>query len=57
MTTGMAKTHGQVRLSTMSDEMIGPRMPPAPAKPAHTPTALSRSSGGNVEVAPIPGFS
>ena len=46
----MAKTHGQVKLSTTIDEPTRPRMPPAPAKPAQTPTARSRSSAGKLEV-------
>ena len=46
----MANTHGHVKLSTTMAEPSRPRMPPAPAKPAQTPTARSRSSAGKLEV-------
>ena len=49
-TTGMANTHGQLALSTTIAEPMSPRMPPAPAKPAQTPTARSRSPTGKLEV-------
>ena len=47
---GARNTQGQVKLSTTIDELSRPRMPPAPAKPAQTPMARSRSSSGKVEV-------
>ncbi len=46
----MANTQGQVKLSTTTAENSRPRMPPAPAKPAQTPTARSRSPTGKLEV-------
>ena len=49
-TTGMANSQGHVNQSIMADEKNSPRIPPALAKPAQTPTARARSSCGNEEV-------
>ena len=46
--TSTAEPH-QYR-SSSAPETIGPMAPPAPAKPAHTPIARFRSSGGKIVV-------
>ena len=47
---GRANTQRHDNTSIMNDEKKRPIIPPAPAKPAHTPIALARSSGGKLDV-------
>jgi hypothetical protein len=49
-TPGSTNTHGHVYRSITNADAQSPMIPPAPAKPAHMPTARPRSSGGKVEV-------
>ncbi len=55
LTTKIAPHH---HCSSKAPPTSIPRMPPAPAKPAHSPTALARPSGGNtlVIVDNVPGM-
>ena len=48
--TGIANSHGHVKLSIRNDETNRPRMPPAPAKPDQMPTARARCSAGKLDV-------
>ncbi len=54
----MTKIEPHHHCSSIAPPTSIPRMPPAPANPAHTPTARARSSGGNtlVIVDNVPGM-
>src|SRR5580765_7641808 len=47
---GITNSHGQLTRSIRNDDTNNPRIPPAPAKPDHVPTALARSSTGKLDV-------